>query len=166
MISDFMILRIHIFRGKSITFIPAAYFGADGGPMKNKCFLLCAALAAALFLAAAVCGCGDSGSVSVNSSESGGAEGPSTAGGGGTVVDLSNARYLVLKNDGTATLDGQDITAYDDYIWHADTSAVHAVGDIVDGKAVTAVVKNSPAEYYTGTAPSGNEGVYISRDII
>ncbi|MDO5297549.1 MAG: carbohydrate-binding domain-containing protein, partial [bacterium] len=101
-----------------------------------------------------------------NGGDSGGTAQPDTTGGGGTAVDLSKARYLVLKADGSATLDGEAVVSYDDYIWHADPGSVHAVGDTVDGEVVTAVVKNSPAEYYTGTVPSGKDAVYIARDVI
>ncbi|MCR4784295.1 MAG: carbohydrate-binding domain-containing protein [bacterium] len=101
-----------------------------------------------------------------NGGSNDGSNGRDTTGGGGLVVDLSGAHYLVLKADGSATLDGETVAVYGDYIWHADPGAVHAVGDIVDGQAVTAVVKNSPAEYYTGTAPSGKEAVYIARDVV
>ena len=49
------------------------------------------------------------------------------------------------------TYDGQAVNEYD-YTWHADPSTVHSD------------VKNSPAEYYTGTKP-GNDAVYIAHDI-
>ena len=52
----------------------------------------------------------------------------------------------------TATTNGKNITEYD-YVWHADPSKDHGV------------VKNSPAEYYTGTAPKENEEIYIAHDI-
>lgn len=52
----------------------------------------------------------------------------------------------------TATLDGVAVPEYD-YTWHADPKQVHED------------VKNSPAEYYTGTEP-GDEAVYIAHDII
>ncbi len=59
------------------------------------------------------------------------------------------------ENDGSythgATLDGQAVPEYD-YTWHADPSADHDQ------------VKNSPAEYFTGTQP-GDEAVYIAHDI-
>lgn len=158
----------------------------------NKRFLSFALFVAVIALLASVCGCGGSGddtriSSSDNSADSGetgdnggdgGSSGDSgdnggssgsggdTAGGGGSVIDLSNARYLVLKADGSASLDGDPVAAYDDYVWHADPGAAHAVGDIADGEAVAAVVKNSPAEYYTGTVPSGEDAVYIARDIV
>ncbi len=51
-----------------------------------------------------------------------------------------------------ATLDGEVVPEYD-YIWHADPTQAHED------------VKNSPAEYYTGTEP-GDEAVYIAHDII
>lgn len=52
----------------------------------------------------------------------------------------------------SATLDGEQIPEYD-YTWHADPTAVHEE------------VKNSPAEYYTGTKPEEDVGVYIAHDI-
>lgn len=51
-----------------------------------------------------------------------------------------------------ATLNGQAVPEYD-YVWHADPSTDHGE------------VKNSPAEYYTGTKPSGEDAVYIAHDI-
>ncbi len=56
-------------------------------------------------------------------------------------------------SDGAASLNGQAVTEYD-YTWHADPSQAHDD------------VKNSPAEYYTGTKPSGEDAVYIAHDII
>ncbi len=53
----------------------------------------------------------------------------------------------------SAILDGEAVTEYD-YVWHADPSADHGE------------VKNSPAEYFTGTAPTGEDPVYIAHDII
>ncbi len=53
----------------------------------------------------------------------------------------------------TATLDGQAVPEYD-YTWHADPGQAHED------------VKNSPAEYYTGTKPTGEDAVYIAHDII
>ena len=67
---------------------------------------------------------------------------------------------LVLSSENTASgythsakLDGQAVPEYD-YVWHADPSADHGE------------VKNSPAEYFTGTAPTGEDRVYIAHDII
>lgn len=51
-----------------------------------------------------------------------------------------------------ATLNGQALPEYD-YTWHLDPTTDHGE------------VKNSPAEYYTGTKPSGNDPVYIAHDI-
>jgi hypothetical protein len=48
-------------------------------------------------------------------------------------------------------VDGEAVAEYD-YTWHADPSEDHGE------------VKNSPAEYYTGTEP-GDETVYIAHDI-
>ncbi len=53
----------------------------------------------------------------------------------------------------SATLNGAAVPEYD-YVWHADPSTAHED------------VKNSPAEYYTGTEPSGEDAVYIAHDII
>jgi len=72
----------------------------------------------------------------------------------------TDAHILVLdsvKNaDGsytnTATLDGQAVAEYD-YTLHIDPTEDHKE------------VKNAPAEYYTGTAPSGSDAVYIAHDI-
>lgn len=52
----------------------------------------------------------------------------------------------------SATLDGKEVPQYD-YTWHIDPTKDHAE------------VKNSPAEYYTGTKPSGEDAVYIAHDI-
>jgi len=60
--------------------------------------------------------------------------------------------HLIVLSDGIATLDGEAVPEYD-YAWHADPSAVHDE------------VKNAPAEYYTGTEPSGEDAVYIAHDI-
>jgi len=71
-----------------------------------------------------------------------------------------NVQTLVLSSEETssgyvhaATLDGNAVPEYD-YTWHADPSTDHDT------------VKNSPAEYYTGTAPTGEDSVYIAHDII
>ncbi len=53
----------------------------------------------------------------------------------------------------SATLNGSAVPEYD-YAWHADPTTAHED------------VKNSPAEYYTGTEPSGEDAVYIAHDII
>ena len=58
----------------------------------------------------------------------------------------------IILNPGTAKLDGEAVPEYD-YAWHADPSVVHDE------------VKNAPAEYYTGTKPSGEDDVYIAHDI-
>ena len=71
-----------------------------------------------------------------------------------------DARVIVLGStqsaDGTythtATLDGEAVAEYD-YTWHADPSEAHDE------------VKNSPAEYYTGTEPDADAAVYIAHDI-
>ena len=68
--------------------------------MKHKRFFCLSAAAAVVLLALVICGCGDS----VSNRPYGSDYSERT---GGTAVDLSNAHYLVLKNDGTAALDGQ-----------------------------------------------------------
>ena len=60
-------------------------------------------------------------------------------------------RQIVLDTN-KAFLDGEPVVEYD-YTWHADPSVVHDE------------VKNAPAEYYTGTKPSGEDTVYIAHDI-
>ena len=64
-----------------------------------------------------------------------------------------DSHVLLLSEDGTATLDGDALEAFD-YTWHADPSQVHDD------------VKNSPAEYYTGTKPETEAAAYIARDLI
>ena len=53
----------------------------------------------------------------------------------------------------SATVDGLAVPEYD-YTWHIDPTTDHGQ------------VKNSPGEYFTGTAPTGEEAVYIAHDII
>jgi hypothetical protein len=60
---------------------------------------------------------------------------------------------VVVLSDGSATVDGAAVTEYD-YTWNVDPTTVHDD------------VKDSPAEYYTGTEPSGDEAVYIAHDVI
>ena len=52
----------------------------------------------------------------------------------------------------TATLDGAAVKEYD-YTWHVDPTVAHDE------------VKDSPAEYYSGTKPNGEDAVYIAHDI-
>lgn len=52
----------------------------------------------------------------------------------------------------TATYDNEDVKEYD-YIWGIDMTEEHSD------------VKNSPAEYYSGDEPTGEESVYIAHDI-
>lgn len=68
-----------------------------------------------------------------------------------TAFAEDTVRKIVLDNR-TATLDGETVAEYD-YAWHADPTTVHDE------------VKNAPAEYYTGTEPSGEDAVYIAHDI-
>ena len=67
-------------------------------------------------------------------------------------VSFADDPVKVVLNNGAALLDGQSVPEYD-YVWHADPSVVHDE------------VKNAPAEYYTGTKPSGEDAVYIAHDI-
>lgn len=67
-------------------------------------------------------------------------------------VSAEDAHVLILEN-GTALLDGAPVPEYD-YAWHADPAVVHDE------------VKDAPAEYYTGTEPSGDDAVYIAHDIL
>lgn len=60
--------------------------------------------------------------------------------------------HNIVLNTETASLDGEPVPEYD-YAWHADPAVVHDE------------VKNAPAEYYTGTKPSGEDAVYIAHDI-
>lgn len=65
-------------------------------------------------------------------------------------------KEILLSYDGSAheaTLNGEKVPQYD-YTWHLDPTADHGEE------------KNSPAEYHTGTAPSGDDAVYIAHDII
>lgn len=64
------------------------------------------------------------------------------------VMAEDTVRKIVLDN-GTAMLDGEAVPEYD-YTWHADPGTAHDE------------VKNAPAEYYTGTEPSGEDAVYIA----
>ena len=68
-------------------------------------------------------------------------------------TEYPDAHVLVLNEDGTATLDGEALEEFD-YTWHADPSEAHDD------------VKNSPAEYYTGTEPDTDAAAYIAHDII
>lgn len=60
--------------------------------------------------------------------------------------------HTLLLDGSSAKLDETEVPEYD-YSWHADPSRDHGQ------------VKNSPAEYYTGTEPSGDDAVYIAHDI-
>ena len=67
-------------------------------------------------------------------------------------VFADEAVHQIVLNNGSAALDGETVTEYD-YTWHADPSVVHDE------------VKNAPAEYFTGSKPSGEDTVYIAHDI-
>ena len=81
----------------------------------------------------------------------------------GTIVidaDDGDVNRIVLYSsqsgenyENSATLNGVAVPEYD-YTWHADPGEAHDE------------VKNSPAEYYTGTKPSGDDAVYIAHDIV
>ncbi len=72
-------------------------------------------------------------------------------------VDAREETHVIrlsgTQDSHTATLNGLPVPEYD-YTWHADPSQAHEE------------VKNSPAEYYTGTKPTGEDAVYIAHDII
>lgn len=76
------------------------------------------------------------------------------------VAKVEGAKVITLSStenaDGTwshsAMVDGETVTEYD-YTWNVDVTVEHDE------------VKNAPAEYYTGTAPDGEKGVYIAHDI-
>lgn len=77
----------------------------------------------------------------------------------GVAVAESDARTIRLSSEQTAdgyrhaaTVDGVAVSEYD-YTWHADPAISHDE------------VKNSPAEYFTGTKPTGDDPVYIAHDI-
>lgn len=92
-----------------------------------------------------------------NEDDNGNNDDPGT-GGGGTTVDVSNAVTIILNSDGTATSAGASVPSYD-WTWHADITEDHWAGSNTDYNE-----KYSPAEYYTGTVPSGN--LYIAHDIV
>ncbi len=144
--------------------------------MNRKFNYFCLAAAVALCIASA--GCSDSNNNTVasntsNASTSGdsssdGSDGGdssdsdsdsgSTEGGGGSTLDLADARYIVLNSSNTedtsasVTIDGEEVPEYD-YTWKVDLTTAH--DDVED----------SPAEYFEGTEP-GDEDVYIAHDIV
>ena len=61
-------------------------------------------------------------------------------------VGANDGIHTITLSDGAAALDGTAVPEYD-YAWHADPGVVHDE------------VKNAPAEYYTGTKPSGEDAV-------
>lgn len=73
------------------------------------------------------------------------------------MVDLADAHYVVFNTAGTedtsaaVTIDGEQVPEYS-YTWKVDLTSIH--NDVPD----------SPAEYYEGTAPNG-EDIYIAHDI-
>ena len=70
-----------------------------------------------------------------------------------TAVSADDTVHTLILSSGNAMLDGNAVPEYD-YTWHADPTVVHDE------------VKNAPAEYYTGTKPSGEDAVYIAHDIV
>ena len=69
-----------------------------------------------------------------------------------SAVSADDTIHSIVFNNGAAFLDGESVPEYD-YVWHADPETVHDD------------VKNAPAEYFTGTEPSGEDAVYIAHDI-
>ena len=69
-----------------------------------------------------------------------------------SAVFAEDAVHTIVLTPGAASLDGAPVPEYD-YAWHADPTVVHDE------------VKNAPAEYYTGTKPSGEDAVYIAHDV-
>lgn len=67
-------------------------------------------------------------------------------------ISAEDIVHNIILETNSARLDGVSVPEYD-YTWHADPSTVHDD------------VKNAPAEYYTGTKPSGDDAVYIAHDI-
>ena len=118
-------------------------------------------LAAALAFSLAACGGGSSSGdaqepaqpeptqpTDTGSTDTGSATDTGATDTGSTAGDDSGAvtakRTIVLASNGSATLDGAAVPAYD-YVWSL-------APDNID-------------EVFTGTAPSGNDAVYIARDI-
>ncbi len=139
--------------------------------MKRKFNYICLAASVALCIAAAGCGDSNSGTNSSTiqssassgngSSDNGGDQGDnseSATGGGGTAIDLADARYIVFNtssaesDDTSVTIDGEAVPEYD-YTWKVDLTTAHTD------------VKNSPAEYFEGDEP-GDDDVYIAHDIV
>ncbi|MCD8026733.1 MAG: carbohydrate-binding domain-containing protein, partial [Clostridiales bacterium] len=77
-----------------------------------------------------------------------------------TTTQYEDAHTIVLSSEensdgtytNTATYDGEDVKEYD-YTWGIDLTEAHDD------------VSNSPAEYYSGEEPTGEESVYIAHDI-
>ncbi|MBQ9911503.1 MAG: carbohydrate-binding domain-containing protein [Firmicutes bacterium] len=65
--------------------------------------------------------------------------------------DYPGAKFITLSASG-AKIDGVQVKEYD-YTWHVDPSVAHDE------------VKNSPAEYYTGTKPDTDAAVYIDHEL-
>ena len=65
--------------------------------------------------------------------------------------DYPDAQVIALSASG-AKIDGVQVKEYD-YTWHVDPSVAHDE------------VKNSPAEYYTGTKPDTDAAVYIDHEL-
>ena len=69
-----------------------------------------------------------------------------------SVYERYPGAHILIMGDEGATLDGEALAEYD-YVWNADPSEAHDE------------VKNSPAEYHTGTAPDTEAAAYIAHDI-
>lgn len=68
-------------------------------------------------------------------------------------IETASDAAVIVLNETEATFGGKAVPVYD-YAWHCDPTTAHDE------------VKNCPAEYYTGTAPDGNDAVYIAHDIL
>jgi len=64
----------------------------------------------------------------------------------------AEAEHRILFENGQVYMDGEIVPEYD-YTWHADPSAARGG------------TGNVPAEYFTGTEPSGEDAVYVAHDI-
>ena len=71
---------------------------------------------------------------------------------GTAAVFADEGIHSIVLAPGSVTLDGVSVPEYD-YAWHADPTVVHDEGS------------DSPAEFFTGTEPSGEDAVYIAHDI-
>ena len=72
---------------------------------------------------------------------------------GAEEIWIEKGAKIITLSGSSAMVDGAAVTEYD-YAWHADPTTAHDD------------VKDSPAEYYTGTAPAAGEALYIAHDIV